>query len=97
MTFNTAVPVIVPDIVPQDQIGGFTSIRMMLFTFGSMVASFIITPIMNDCGVTALFIFVSVIQFICGSVHYGVWKNSVLKKKKQKQMNEIETVITQSL
>ena len=89
MMFNTAIPVLVPEIIPENQIGAFTSVRMMLFTFGSMVASVIIDPIILVFGAKILLLFVASAQVISGGVHYIVWRKS---KESQKAHNKAEDI-----
>jgi len=70
MIVAIAVPMLVCEIVPYEQIGSFTCVRMMLFTFGSVVASVVYKPLSDLVGYLGLFILAGVLQIICGVVHY---------------------------
>ncbi len=74
MIIDTAIPVIVTEIIPQNQIGAYTSIRMLVFTGAQAVATLIITPLVGVIGYVGLLIFASIMQFICGIVYYIVAK-----------------------
>lgn len=67
---DTAIPVLVTEIIPEDEIGGYTSIRMMIFTAGTAIATLIITPIINLVGYVGLLIFASICLLICGIAYY---------------------------
>lgn len=73
---DIAIPVLVTQIIPQTQIGAYTSIRMLVFTGAQAVATLIITPIVALIGYTGLMLFASLMQFICGAVYYAVAKKS---------------------
>ena len=75
MIIDTAIPVIVTEIIPQNQIGAYTSIRMLVFTGAQAVATLIITPLVGVIGYVGLLIFASIMQFVCGIVYYIVAKN----------------------
>ena len=62
---DTVIPVIVTEIIPEKEIGAYTSIRMLVFTGGSAVAGLIIMPIADIVGYTGLLVFASVMQAIC--------------------------------
>ncbi|MBR2025031.1 MAG: MFS transporter [Clostridia bacterium] len=80
---DTAFPVIITEIIPKEQIGSYTSIRMLVFTGAQAVATLLITPLKNAVGYTGVLIFASVMLFICGITYYAVAKsvkNSVIKQ-----------------
>jgi len=72
MILDTALPVVVTEIIPREQIGAYTSIRMLVFTGAQAVAALLITPIVNNVGYVGLLIFAAAMQFICGIVYYAV-------------------------
>ena len=72
MIIDTAIPVMVTEIIPQEQIGAYTSIRMLIYTAAQAVASLIIMPIVGVVGYTGLLIFASVMQLICGLSYWAV-------------------------
>ena len=88
MIVDTAIPVLVTEIIPQNQIGAFTSIRMLVFTGAQAVATLIIMPIVGVVGYNGLMIFAVVMQAICGA---GYFLCAHFKKKENKQFNQ-ETV-----
>ena len=75
---DTAIPVLVTEIIPKDEIGPFTSIRMLVFTAGQAVAPMLITPISNSVGGVGVLVVAAVLQFLCGLVYFIVAKT---KKK----------------
>ncbi|MBQ8295664.1 MAG: hypothetical protein IJX87_04435 [Clostridia bacterium] len=85
MIVDTAIPVVITEIIPQEQIGAYTSIRMLVFTGAQAVATLIITPIVNLVGYTGLLIFASFMQLLCGAVYYLV----ALKEKRKAKMKEV--------
>lgn len=72
---DTAIPVIITEIIPQDQIGAYTSIRMLVFTGAQAVATLLITPLKTAVGYTGVLIFATVMLFICGITYYAVAKS----------------------
>ena len=72
MIIDTAIPVMVTEIIPQEQIGAYTSIRMLIYTGAQAVASLIITPIVGIVGYEGLLIFASIMQMICGLSYWAV-------------------------
>ena len=71
---DTAIPVLVTEIIPKDEIGPFTSIRMLVFTAGQAVAPMLITPISNSVGGVGVLVVAAVLQFLCGLVYFIVAK-----------------------
>ncbi|MBQ7761338.1 MAG: hypothetical protein IJ400_04710 [Clostridia bacterium] len=71
---DTAIPVLITEIIPKEQIGPYTSIRMLIFTGAQAVATLIITPLKNAIGYTGVLIFATVMLFICGVTYYAVAK-----------------------
>lgn len=72
---DTAFPVIVTEIIPKEQIGSYTSIRMLIFTGAQAVATLIITPLNEAIGYTGVLIFASAMLLICGVTYYIVAKS----------------------
>ena len=72
---DTAIPVVITEIIPKEQIGPYTSIRMLIFTGAQAVATLIITPLENSIGYTGVLIFATVMLFICGVTYYAVAKS----------------------
>jgi predicted MFS family arabinose efflux permease len=82
---DTAIPVIITEIIPKEQIGPYTSIRMLIFTGAQAVATLLITPLKSAIGYTGVLIFAAVMLFICGATYYAVAKSvkqSELKRRK---------------
>ena len=80
---DTAFPVIITEIIPKEQIGPYTSIRMLIFTGAQAVATLLITPLKNAIGYTGVLIFATVMLLICGVTYYAVAKsvkNSIIKQ-----------------
>lgn len=74
MIMDTALPVIVTEIIPKEQIGAYTSIRMLVFTGAQAVAALLITPIVKVIDYVGLLIFAAIMQLICGIVYCIVAK-----------------------
>ena len=72
---DTAFPVIITEIIPKEQIGSYTSIRMLVFTGAQAVATLLITPLKSAIGYTGVLIFASVMLLICGVTYYAVAKS----------------------
>ena len=72
---DTAIPVIITEIIPKQQIGPYTSIRMLIFTGAQAVATLLISPLENAIGYTGVLIFAAVMLFICGVTYYAVAKS----------------------
>ena len=73
--FDTAIPVIITEIIPKEQIGPYTSIRMLIFTGAQAVATLLIAPLKDVIGYTGVLIFATVMLFICGITYYLVAKS----------------------
>lgn len=73
---NISIPILACEIVPYEQIGSFTCIRMMLFTLGSVISSLVYKPLADSIGFFWLFIAAGVIQILCGIMHFIVSKKS---------------------
>ena len=71
---DTSIPVIITEIIPEEQIGPYTSIRMLIFTGAQAVATLLITPLKNAVGYTGVLIFATAMLFICGLIYYIVAK-----------------------
>lgn len=83
MITDTAIPVLVAEIIPKEQMGAYTSIRMLIFTGAQAVATLIINPIVGVVGYTGLLIFAAVMQAICGA---GYFLCAHIKKKERKTL-----------
>ena len=79
---DTSIPVIITEIIPREQIGPYTSIRMLIFTGAQAIATLIITPLNDAIGYTGVLIFATVMLFICGVTYYAVAKGIKLKGEK---------------
>ena len=88
---DTSIPVLITEIIPEDEIGGYTSIRMMVFTAGTSVATLLITPITNLVGYVGLLIFASICLLICCLTYYFVatiYKKGSNRNTKEKNIKE---------
>lgn len=92
---DTSIPVLVTEIIPQDEIGAYTSIRMLIFTAGTSVATLIISPIIDGIGYVGLLIFASVCLFICGLGYFIVAVIQKQKKCKRKVESSVEENLTE--
>ncbi len=81
MIIDTALPVIVTEIIPREQIGAYTSIRMLVFTGAQAVAALLITPLVHVIGYVGLLVFAAIMLLFCGVTYYVVAK---------KRKNEID-------
>ncbi len=72
MISDTAIPVVITEIIPPSQIGAYTSIRMLVFTGAQAVATLIITSLTDLIGYTGLMIFAGVMQIFCCTTYYAV-------------------------
>lgn len=72
--FDTAIPVIITEIIPQEQIAPYTSIRMLIFTGAQAIATLFIAPLTALIDYTGVLIFASAMLFICGIMYYAVAK-----------------------
>ena len=89
--FDTAIPVLITEIIPEEQIGPYTSIRMLIFTGAQAVATLLITPFKNAIGYTGVLIFASAMLFICGITYYAVAKSvsrQLADKRNGKEQNQ---------
>ncbi|MBQ7906866.1 MAG: MFS transporter [Clostridia bacterium] len=84
---DTAIPVIITEIIPKEQIGPYTSIRMLVFTGAQAVATLLITPLKNVVGYTGVLIFATVMLFICCVTYYAVAKSV---KRNSQSANKID-------
>ena len=80
MICDTAIPVVITEIIPPSQIGAYTSIRMLVFTGAQAVATLIITGLTALIGYTGLMIFAAVMQLICCVPYYAV----AIREKRRK-------------
>lgn len=72
---DTAIPVVITEIIPKEQIGPYTSIRMLIFTGAQAIATLLVIPLENKVGYTGVLIFASIMLFICGITYYAVAKS----------------------
>ena len=82
---DTAIPVIITEIIPKEQIGPYTSIRMLIFTGAQAVATLIIIPLKEAIGYTGVLIFATAMLFVCGVIYYAV-----ARSVKQNQLKRSE-------
>ena len=80
MVIDTSIPVVVTEIIPKNQIGAYTSIRMLIFTAAQAVATLIISPLLEIIGHTGILIFAGAMQFICGFAYWQVAKSTSKSK-----------------
>ena len=84
---DTAIPVVITEIIPKEQIGPYTSIRMLIFTGAQAVATLLITPLKTAIGYTGVLTFAAVMLFICGVTYYAVakkcWKTKLTEKEQE--------------
>ena len=80
---DTSIPVLVTEIIPKEQIGPYTSIRMLIFTGAQAVATLLIMPLESAIGYTGVLIFATAMLFICGATYYAVAKSVKLTIGKQ--------------
>jgi predicted MFS family arabinose efflux permease len=85
---DIAIPVIITEIIPEEQIGPYTSIRMLIFTGAQAVATLIITPLNAAIGYTGVLIFATVMLFICGITYYAVARS--IKSQSVNKINQEE-------
>ncbi len=81
IVIDTAIPVVVTEIIPQRQIGAYTSIRMLVFTGAQAVATLVISPLVTGIGYGGLLIFAAAMQLVCGVGYYAV----AIGKKRNRQ------------
>ena len=69
---DTAIPIVITEIIPEEQIGPYTSIRLLVFTGAQAVATLLITPLNTAIGYTGVLIFATVMMLACGVTYYIV-------------------------
>jgi MFS family permease len=69
---DSAIPTAIAAIIPENQIGAYTAIRMLVFTGAQAIAALLITPLVSLVGYSGVLIFAAVMQLICGIGHYLV-------------------------
>jgi len=69
---DTAIPTMIVEIIPEEQIGAYTSIRMLLFIGPQAIAALLVTPISSAVGYVGLLIFAAAMQLICGAGYFAV-------------------------
>ena len=85
MMNDTAVPVAVAEIIPEEQMGAFTSIRMLVMTAAQAISALIMIPISNLVGDTGLLIFAGIMQLLCGVPYYLIY---VARKRQKRALAE---------
>ena len=88
MISDTAIPVVITEIIPASQIGAYTSIRMLVFTGAQAVATLIITAITDFIGYTGLMIFAGLTHLFCCIVYYIV----ALYEKRKREISERKNI-----
>lgn len=84
---DTAIPVLITEIIPKEQIGPYTSIRMLVFTGAQAVATLLIMPLKNAIGYTGVLIFATIMLFICGVMYYAVARSVKQNELKRSKSN----------
>jgi Na+/melibiose symporter-like transporter len=69
---DAAIPTALVRIIPEEQIGAYNSVRMLVFTGSQAVATAIIMPLVGVVGYTGVLVFASAMQLFCGIGHYLV-------------------------
>ena len=69
---DVTIPVLVTQIIPQSQVGAYTSVRMLIFTAGQAVATAILPFLLEILGQTGTMIFAAMMQLICGGAYWWV-------------------------
>ena len=69
---DAAIPTALVRIIPEEQIGAYNSVRMLVFTGSQAVATAIIMPLVGIVGYTGVLIFAAAMQLFCGIGHYLV-------------------------
>ena len=73
---DVAIPVLVTQIIPQSQVGAYTSVRMLIFTAGQAVATAILPFLLKTFGPIGTMVFAAVMQLICGGAYWWVAKRN---------------------
>ncbi len=69
---DAAIPTALVRIIPEEQIGAYNSVRMLVFTGSQAVATAIIMPLVGIVGYTGVLVFAAAMQLVCGIGHYIV-------------------------
>jgi len=71
---DSAIPTALVKIIPESQIGAYSSIRMLIFTASQALAAILVIPLAGVVGYNGLLILAVIMQLICGIGHYLVAK-----------------------
>ena len=75
---NYAVPTAVTQMVSYEVMGQYTAWRMLLHTFGTSIAGFVCTPMLNYFGSIVTMIVAGGLQLVSGLVYYFYMKYNVI-------------------
>ena len=76
---DSAIPTALIKIIPENQMGAYSSIRMLTLTAAQAVAAALVLPLVNTVGYVGVLIFASVMQLICGLGHFWVIRSHNIK------------------
>ncbi len=69
---DSAIPTSLVKIIPESQIGAYSSIRMLVFTASQALAAILVLPLVSVIGYNGVLIFAVIMQLVCGIGHYAV-------------------------
>jgi MFS family permease len=69
---DSAIPTALVLIIPEKQMGAYSSIRMLVFTLGQAISSALVLPLSSVLGYFGVLVLASLMQLICGVGHYMV-------------------------
>ena len=64
---DSAIPTLIVEIIPENQLSAYTSIRMLLYIGAQGIVTLLITPMVSAVGYGGILIFASAMQIICGT------------------------------
>ena len=71
---DSAIPTALVMIIPENQMGAYSSIRMLVFTAGQAISAALILPLVSLVGYTGVLVIAALMQLFCGVGHYIVVK-----------------------
>ena len=72
---DSAIPTALMLIIPENQMGAYSSIRMLVFTAGQAISAALVSPLVSLVGYTGVLIIAALMQLACGVGHYLVVKS----------------------
>ena len=69
---DSAIPVALVSIIPESQMGAYSSIRMLILTAAQAIAAILVLPLVSLVGYFGVLVIASALQLICGIGHYAV-------------------------